>query len=70
MHFLVSVIMNYIETEFIKVHIFRKGSIQMQHGTAEKALDGVTNSLASHGFFICEAGISDSLTILCKSEDN
>ena len=53
-----------------KVHIFRKGSIQMQRGIAEKDLDGVTNSLASHGFFICEAGISDSLTILCKSEDN
>ena len=70
MHFLVSVIMNYVETEFIKVHIFRKRSIQMQCGIVEKALDGVTNSLASYGFFICDAGISDSLTILCKSEVN
>ena len=64
MQFLVSIIMNYMETEFIKLHIFRKGSIQMQSGVVEKALDGVTNSLASHGFFICDAGISDSYNLM------
>ena len=36
----------------------------MQSGVVEKALDGVTNSLASHGFFICDAGISDSYNLM------